>query len=81
MGYGSSAGAGYVVYGPVSGTITLGSDVRLEGASADDHLGRAAAILGDIDGDGYDDVGFGGEGVDDGGNGAGATYLLRGGTP
>ncbi|NOY27372.1 MAG: hypothetical protein GXP62_16015 [Oligoflexia bacterium] len=61
----SSQGAAYVVYGPVSGSLDLGSaDWTLSGASSYDYLGRDAAALGDVDGDDVADFGVSGTLVD-----------------
>ena len=75
-GGGESAGAAYVLYGPLSGDISLeDAAVRLLGAAAGDQLGRAFAPLGDINSDGSDDLLIGASVVDDG---RGAAYLLHG---
>ncbi len=54
----SSGGAVYVNYGPLSGDYDLGRDydAKIYGASLD-YLGEVVANLGDLNGDGYDDVG------------------------
>lgn len=71
----SYAGAGFLVYGGPDGTFTE-SSVKMtdlphfysEGSY--DYLGRAVSGLGDIDGDGYDDVGIGAYSMDDGPDGS-----------
>ena len=74
-----SAGAVYVVLGPVHGRLDLcDADARLEGASAYDYLGISVAGVGDTDGDGYPDVMAGAYGVDTQDDDVGAAYLFRG---
>jgi hypothetical protein len=75
----NSAGSAYVVLGPVSGDVYLRSaDGVLSGTVAQDFTGRAVAGVGDIDGDGKDDVLVGATGVDTAGSQAGAAYLVLG---
>ena len=75
----NSAGTAYVVLGPVSGDVYLHTaDGRIEGALAQDFTGRSVAGVGDIDGDGKDDVLVGATGVDTAGSQAGAAYLALG---
>ena len=77
---GSGAGAAYVVYGPASGSLDLAAaDVRLYGERAGDYAGRAVAIPGDLDEDGYDDVLVAAPWEDTGGTYAGSVYVLFGG--
>lgn len=74
----SSAGAAYLVIGPVSGTMELSeADAKLMGENEGDHAGGSLAT-GDLDADGLDDVLIGARGEDTGGEGAGAVYLLFG---
>ncbi len=76
---GTNTGTSYVVYGPVYGTLDLGSaDAKLMGEALDDAAGSAIASGGDADGDGFDDLLIGSLGHDAGGTGAGATYLFNG---
>jgi hypothetical protein len=81
---GSGAGAVYLV--PGSATHTTSSSISLSdssiiqftGENAGDNLGRSIAGDGDIDGDGYADILIGASYNDDGGNNAGAVYLIHG---
>ncbi|MEM7306406.1 MAG: integrin alpha [Planctomycetota bacterium] len=50
------------------------------GVAAGDELGTALARLGDLDGDGYDDLAVGAPGCDDGGVDRGAMWILFSGT-
>jgi len=76
---GSSAGAAYLVLGPVSLSQSLSSaDAKLTGAASGDYAGRAVAGAGDVDGDGHDDLLVGAYGEDSGGTTAGAAYLVLG---
>ena len=75
-----SVGVVYVVLGPASGAIALGSaDARLLGDAAGDAAGAGIAGLGDLDNDGYDDIIVGISGESTAASGAGATALLMGG--
>jgi hypothetical protein len=77
---GAGAGAAFLVFGPASGEIDLGSaDVSFLGETAGDDAGAAVAGAGDTDGDGNDDLLVGAYGHDYGGSNAGAAYLLLGG--
>ncbi|MDG1483237.1 MAG: MopE-related protein [Myxococcota bacterium] len=74
-GVGEDAGAVYVVYGPVTANLSLdAATARLLGAEAD-QLGRSVADVGDVDGDGYDDVLFGASSAE---SGRGTVYLMHG---
>ena len=76
---GSSAGAVYLVLGPVSGTLDLSrADAKFVGEDAFDAAGTAVSPAGDVDGDGYDDILVGAPNDDDGGTDAGAAYLILG---
>ncbi|MFT5684648.1 MAG: hypothetical protein ACI8RZ_005592 [Myxococcota bacterium] len=74
---GSSAGAVYIIYGAssISGDASLADEVDVLGDSAGDAAGTAIASLGDIDGDGDDDILVGAYGHS---SGSGAAFLLGG---
>jgi len=73
------AGAAYVVYGPVEGTVSLAAaDAKLTGEAVGDYAGMSVAAAGDVDGDGYADLLVGAYGESSGGAWAGAAYLLYG---
>lgn len=75
-GYG---GAAYLVAGPCSGSLDLGSaDQRIYGENIGDTLGSAVAGAGDVDGDGYADWLVGVPGDDQAGQEAGAAILVHG---
>jgi len=74
---GNTAGAAYLVLGPVSGENDLGAaDFMFTGDSSGDQAGWAVAGAGDADGDGCDDLLVGANSDDDGGSAAGAAYLI-----
>ena len=74
-----ATGAAYLVLGTASPTsLGLSSAVRFEGEAELDQAGRSVSGVGDIDGDGLDDVLIGAFTNDDGGTNAGAAYLLLG---
>ncbi len=77
---GSNAGAGYVVFGPLLGTVDL-SDApgKVIGEADNDFMGAAISTAGDTDGDGADDFVVGAEGSDGNGANSGAAYIIRGG--
>jgi len=76
---GSDAGAAYVVFGPVTGTVDLSAaDAKLVGEVADDWAGWSVSSAGDVNGDGFDDLVVGASGQDEGGQKAGAAYLVLG---
>jgi len=72
----SEAGAAFIFHGPLSTVPTPAAADEWLGVAADDHLGHALAGVGDVDGDGLDDVLVGAYGEDSGGDAAGALYLL-----
>ncbi len=75
---GSSAGAGYIVYGPTTGTTPLGSaDTKFIGEQAGDYAGMSVAA-GDVNADGYDDVLVGARRSSIGGTDTGTAYLIYG---
>jgi hypothetical protein len=72
-----SPGDAYVVFGPLCGTSSLAdADVVLHG-QGDDWITFAVAAA-DIDLDGLDDILLSGQGDDDGGEDAGAAWLVLG---
>ncbi len=76
---GSSAGAAYLVLGPVTGELSLASaNAKLTGEQAFDFAGTSVAGAGDVDADGYDDIIVGALGESTAGSNAGAVYLLQG---
>jgi len=76
---GTDAGAGYLFYGPISGTL-LAEDAPLvlTGESAFQSAGDAGTIGVDINDDGLDDVLLGAPGDDVAGTDAGAVYGVLG---
>ena len=73
---GTSAGAAYLLYGPLSGQVGLASaDARLLGEGSLARAGAAVAGAGDVDGDGAPDLLVGAPGQ---GDAAGAAYLVFG---
>jgi hypothetical protein len=76
---GLRAGAAYVVYGPVGGTLGLAAaDAKLVAENEEDRAGVVASA-GDVNGDGNDDILVGSFGHDsDSGEQAGAVYLFHG---
>lgn len=75
------AGAVYVVSGALSGTISLSAaTTTIRGEALWDLLGRALASIGDIDGDGLDDLLVGAPGDDAGGTDAGGGFVFLGGS-
>jgi len=73
------AGAAYVVLGPVSGQANLPEvAVKLVGEAGGDGVGIAVSGVGDMDGDGIDDLLVGAAGEGSGAPSAGAAYLMLG---
>jgi len=76
---GASSGRAYLLYGALNGSVSLASsDVRWSGITTGDRLGYAVSGVGDVDGDGNDDVLISAYGEDSGGSGAGQAYLFYG---
>jgi hypothetical protein len=76
---GDAAGAAYVVLGPVSGTLDLSlADAKLVGEASTDRAGVRVSGVGDVDGNGLDDLLVGANWNDEGGANAGASYLVLG---
>ncbi|MEO1198210.1 MAG: integrin alpha, partial [Pseudomonadota bacterium] len=86
---GDDEGAAYVVFGKVDGfdaDIDLGAldgtdGFRLEGANASDFVGSSISSAGDVNGDGFDDLLIGANGLDYGGRAAGGGYVVFGRAP
>lgn len=79
----TNGGATYILYGhpslPATITAAAATDVTIVGGfSTSDYLGREVASAGDINGDGFDDVSIGADGIDTPGTNAGARYILYG---
>jgi hypothetical protein len=77
------AGATFVVRGPASGMVDLATaDAVLHGEIASepigDYSGVSVAGVGDVNGDGFDDVAVGAPQNDEGGADAGAVYVVYG---
>ena len=71
------AGAAYIAHGPA--TVDMNApDAKIVGEGAGDRLGTSVAVAGDVDGDGFVDLIVGAPGRDEGGEDAGAAYLLFG---
>ena len=76
---GSNAGDAYLMFGPISGTMTLDTaDAVLSGIAASDLAGQSLAGLGDWNSDGYGEIVIGAYGDDTSGSGNGAAYILQG---
>jgi len=77
----SSCGSGYILYGAATASAAneeLSDHPYFYGYTSYDYMGRTAAGLGDIDGDGYDDAGFGSYQNDWYTTNAGAMYIVWG---
>ncbi len=76
---GTSAGAAYVVSGPVTGTLDLAmADAKLVGPDAYEYAGWSVSAAGDVDGDGFDDLLVGAPGPNGEEASEGAAYLVLG---
>jgi hypothetical protein len=75
---GLAAGCAYLVSGPASGIVDLGTtaDAKLLAEGESDIAGYQLSWAGDADGDGNDDVLIAAFGNDEGGTNAGAAYLV-----
>ena len=74
------AGSAYLVLGPIFGDHSLGeADAIIRGAAAYDYAGISVTGVGDVTGDGLDDVLIGAYGHDAGGMDAGAAWVVPGG--
>ena len=77
---GTSAGKAYVLYGGTSiAGGSFGDEAAITGPEVGDLLGFAVAALGDVDGDGYNDVVVGAQGDDTVDDRAGAAWVWYGG--
>ena len=76
------AGQTYLILGKASGwamdTDLSTADASFIGEDAEDYSGYAVSGAGDVNDDGYADFIIGAYGNDDGGDGAGQTYLILG---
>lgn len=80
-GAATASGSAYVVYGPVTADLDLSSaDLILRGEAANDAAGSSVLLADDLTGDGLPDAVVGATGQDGGGTGAGAAYVVAGGT-
>lgn len=83
---GDDAGAAWLIYGTGAAMAdidlsspTTGTYTQFLGSTANDDFGRGVAMVGDLNGDGYDDIAFGASGSDLGGDGSGAVTVVYGG--
>jgi PKD repeat protein len=79
---GNDAGQTYLILGNASGwvmdTDLANADASFIGENGGDYSGWSVSGVGDVNGDGYDDILIGDYGDDDGGSSAGQTYLILG---
>ena len=83
---GNSSGSSYVVFGSGSGftstlnlfTLTGLNGFRIGGAAPLDRSGRSVSSVGDINGDGIDDLIVGADGADPNGSYSGSSYVVFG---
>ncbi len=79
--YASAAGAAYLLFGPVSGSVDLAhADMILNGTVSSDEVGSSVVGVGDTNGDGLADVLIGAPQYDGGSTNGGAAFVLLGGT-
>jgi hypothetical protein len=75
----TDSGSAYLFYGPVSGTVSLSTaDFIITGENSGDYAGGELAGVGDIDGDGNNDLLITAVANDDAFSNAGAAYLFYG---
>jgi len=75
--YSDRSGIAYLVHGPVTGDVTLSSEILLGSESAYSYAGGAVAGAGDMNADGYDDILIGAYGYSYPST-QGRTYLIHG---
>ncbi|MCK6506090.1 hypothetical protein L6R53_22375, partial [Myxococcota bacterium] len=77
----NAAGAAYLLAGPLEGLASVedGAVAVIAGLAANDSAGRAVTGVGDLDGDGLEDVVVGAYQYDGGGSNAGGAWLVLGG--
>ncbi len=76
---GTTAGSVYVFRGPLAGQQSLGDAIaRLDGPGPSAFCGGALAPVGDVNGDGHDDVLIGATGYSDGPDQPGGAFLVLG---
>ena len=76
---GNMASASNLVLGPMSGDIDLAdAEAKFIGEAAKDHAMYGLSDAGDVNDDGFDDILIGAKGNDQGGNWAGAAYIVLG---
>ncbi len=83
---GASSGATYVVFGRTTGfaanldlsTLNGTTGFQINGETAEDNSGWSVASVGDVNGDGVDDLIIGAWGADSNGTNAGASYVVFG---
>jgi len=77
---GGSAGAAHLVYGPVTGTLSLGDTtvIKFVGHNSSDEAGLAVTNAGDLDDDGWDDVAIGAPNADEGEYRSGSVFIQYG---
>jgi hypothetical protein len=72
------AGAVYVSSGPATTAEMNQPTAKLTGVAEGDHAGISVAVVGDLDGDGTDDLAVGAPGSDSAGEDAGEAYVVFG---
>ncbi|RKY20673.1 MAG: hypothetical protein DRQ55_06910 [Planctomycetota bacterium] len=83
-GGGNNSGCAYIVYGAPGLPASISLDalswrgVVINGEAAGDRMGASLAHVGDVDGDGQDDLLLGARFADGGGSNSGAAYVVEG---